>query len=486
MRKKITIFFTMILLCFGFCKTNVHAAVSIGNGVYNILSALNTGKAVDVSGANKQNGANIQLWDYVDEFQQQFYFIRVSGYYYKIQDVNSGKVLDVESGTRRSGVNVQLYQYNGTDAQLWKIESAGDGYYYLKNKLGYYLDVSGGSANNGSNIQVYSFNRTKAQKFKLRPTTIYTLISEGNYVFQSALNNQKVIDVEGGKSQNGTNIQLWESNGTNAQKYHVQLVSMGYYKIASAISGRVLDVAGGVRGSGVNVHLYDYNGTDAQLWRFYNAGNGYYYIKNKLGYFIDVSNASTNNGANIQVYSGNGSNAQKFKLESTQVTSTDSGNNSNSCFDPIWPLANSYTITTLYYYSSGKKHSTRYQYGIDMAAPKGENVLAVEAGTVIASEYSKTSGFGNWIRIRHSNGKVSLYAHLDTRSVCKGDTVVKGQVIGTVGNSSAKYKIGYHLHFELGSKDASGATGDAWKEYYKIKYGNKVSLIQAAKKYSNP
>lgn len=174
------------------------------------------------------------------------------------------------------------------------------------------------------------------------------------------------------------------------------------------------------------------------------------------------------------------------------LTSTDSGNNSNSSqngyanFDPIWPLANSYNITTLYYYSSGKKHSTRYQYGIDMAAPKGENVLAVESGTVIASEYSTTSGLGNWIRVRHSNGKVSLYAHLDTRSVRKGDTVAKGQVIGTVGNSSAKYKIGYHLHFELGSKDVSGATGDAWKEYYKIKYGNKVCLTQAAKKYPNP
>lgn len=470
MRKKITIFFTMILLCFGFCKTNVYAAVSIGNGVYNILSALNRGKAVDVSGANKQNGANIQLWDYVDELQQQFYFIRVSGYYYKIQDVNSGKVLDVESGTRRSGVNVQLYQYNGTDAQLWKIESAGDGYYYLKNKLGYYLDVSGGSANNGSNIQVYSFNRTKAQKFKLRPTTIYTLISEGNYVFQSALNNQKVIDVEGGKSQSGTNIQLWESNDTNAQKYHVQLVSMGYYKIASAISGRVLDVAGGVRGSGINVHLYDYNGTDAQLWRFYNAGNGYYYIKNKLGYFIDVSNASTNNGVNIQVYSGNGSNAQKWKIVSTILK--DNKKNSNVSSEWQMPMVNMYVCGNnwLEYYS--KRPNRPYHLGIDVSSRSGdENVYAISNGTVVATGYNSSNG--NFAIIEHNiNGNTiySFYAHLKNYCVYKNSSIAKGQKIGIFGNTGSA-SAGRHLHFAI-TNTLSRSGG--YYGYGTISSGNRV------------
>lgn len=489
MRRKGMLFLTMFLFCLGLFKFNVDAAVMINNGTYNILSALNNNKAVDVSGAGKVNGTNIQLWDCVDEFQQQFIFTRVTGTYYRITDVNSGKVLDVAGGVRKSGVNVQLYQYNGSAAQFWKLEPAGNGYYYIKSKLGYYLDVSGASTANGTNIQVYSLNRTKAQKFKLRATRPYTLISENIYIFQSALNNQKVIDVAGAGTQNTTNIQLWDSNNTNAQKYRVQPVAQGYYKIVSVISGRVLDVAGGVRKSGVNVQLFDYNGSDAQLWRFYSAGNGYYYVKNKLGYYMDVSGAGINNGTNIQVYSGNSTNAQKFKLKVTEANLIVNPNPVPviTGFDPIWPLSNSYVITTLYRYSNGNKHSTRYQYGIDMAAPKGENVLAVESGTVICSEYSTTSGFGNWIKIQHSNGKVSLYAHLDSRSVKKGDRVVKGQIIGYVGNTSAKYKnLGYHLHFELGNKDVSGAAGDAWAEYYKTKYGYKVSLQQAAKKYPNP
>ena len=156
--------------------------------------------------------------------------------------------------------------------------------------------------------------------------------------------------------------------------------------------------------------------------------------------------------------------------------SSSGGQSSSSSFDPIWPCEKTYKVTTLYRYSSGGLHSTRFQYGIDIGASKGENVLAVEAGTVIKSEYSTTSGFGNWIMIQHDNGKVSLYAHLNRRNVSKGDKVAKGQVIGQVGNTSAKYRIASHLHFELGNSSRSGASGDAWQEYYKAKYADKVEV----------
>lgn len=159
----------------------------------------------------------------------------------------------------------------------------------------------------------------------------------------------------------------------------------------------------------------------------------------------------------------------------------------SSEFDPIWPCSNTYTVTTLYKYSSGAKHSCYFKYGIDVGAPKGENVLAIESGTVIYSGYSTTSGFGNYIKIQHNNGKISLYAHLNTRTVSTGTKVCKGQIIGTVGNSSAKYKnMGSHLHFELGNNNSSGAAGDSYQEYYKSKYANKIILTQAAKKYNKP
>lgn len=173
-------------------------------------------------------------------------------------------------------------------------------------------------------------------------------------------------------------------------------------------------------------------------------------------------------------------------LEMKLVPKTTNNTNNTNGFDPIWPCQNTYTITALYKYSNGGAHSCRFKYGIDIGAPAGENVLAVETGKVIRSEYSTSSGFGNWIMIQHNNGKVSLYAHLSSRKVSVGDTVVKGQIIGQVGNTSAKYNISPHLHFELGNGNYSGAAGDAYQEYYKGKYAGKLILTQAAKKYSHP
>lgn len=155
------------------------------------------------------NGTNIQIYDYNDTLNQQFAITRVTeirGIWYKIIDQNSKKALDVTGGVVGSGINVQLYDYNGTDAQLWQFESAGYGYYYIKNKLGYYLDVEGATTRNETNVQVYWKNWTNAQKFKLKSTKSYTLIPENTYIIKSALNLNRAIDVYGGWSIDCANI----------------------------------------------------------------------------------------------------------------------------------------------------------------------------------------------------------------------------------------------------------------------------------------
>ncbi|MFC4530100.1 M23 family metallopeptidase [Sphaerisporangium dianthi] len=85
---------------------------------------------------------------------------------------------------------------------------------------------------------------------------------------------------------------------------------------------------------------------------------------------------------------------------------------------------------------------------------KGRTVVAAAAGTVVISAYQTGNGFGNLVKIRHSDGSTTLYAHLSSRSVSQGAGVAQGQKIGAVGNSSAKYKLVSHLHYE--QRSASG------------------------------
>ncbi|MGV3575588.1 MAG: peptidoglycan DD-metalloendopeptidase family protein [Devosia sp.] len=84
--------------------------------------------------------------------------------------------------------------------------------------------------------------------------------------------------------------------------------------------------------------------------------------------------------------------------------------------------------------------------GINIDVPEGSPVKAAENGTVIYVG-SGVEGYGNLILIRHPNGFVSAYAHLNGMNVAKGTTVNRGDSIGTVGMSGSVSKP--QLHFEL-------------------------------------
>lgn len=92
---------------------------------------------------------------------------------------------------------------------------------------------------------------------------------------------------------------------------------------------------------------------------------------------------------------------------------------------------------------------TKYHRGVDIAVPAGTEVRAAAGGTVTASTYG--SAGGNYVIITHENGTQSYYGHLQTRTVSKGDSVERGQIIGLSG---ATGKVtGAHLHFQLTYND---------------------------------
>lgn len=83
---------------------------------------------------------------------------------------------------------------------------------------------------------------------------------------------------------------------------------------------------------------------------------------------------------------------------------------------------------------------------IDIGAPTGTPVVAADEGTVITAGWSSV-GYGNLILIRHPDGYVTLYAHLNSIGVSYGDYVARGQRIGSVGSTGRS--TGPHLHFEI-------------------------------------
>ena len=91
-------------------------------------------------------------------------------------------------------------------------------------------------------------------------------------------------------------------------------------------------------------------------------------------------------------------------------------------------------------------HRPAFHAGIDLAGKAGQEIKATADGAVKSSSYEK-NGFGNFVVLRHGNGYETLFGHLSKRTVKKGETVQRGQVIGLMGNTGRS--TGPHLHYEV-------------------------------------
>jgi murein DD-endopeptidase MepM/ murein hydrolase activator NlpD len=83
--------------------------------------------------------------------------------------------------------------------------------------------------------------------------------------------------------------------------------------------------------------------------------------------------------------------------------------------------------------------------GIDIANSIGTPILAAADGVVI--DAGPTAGYGMWVKLRHADGTVTLYGHVNTTEVTTGERVMAGDLIATMGNTGNS--TGPHLHFEV-------------------------------------
>ncbi len=322
---------------------------TIADGTYTIRSSINNNYVLDVAAASTSNSANVQLYQSNNSNAQRFKVKYLGDGAYTLTAVHSNKLLDVAAAGMTSGTNVWQYQSNNSNAQKWIIKDVGGGYYSIISKInGLYLDAYAGIAKNGTNIDVYAGNGSKAQKFKFesiasnnsnanKNTTITgtKTVADGTYTIRSSINNNYVLDVAAASTSNSANVQLYQSNNSNAQRFKVKYLGDGAYTLTAVHSNKLLDVAAAGMTSGTNVWQYQSNNSNAQKWIIKDVGGGYYSIISKInGLYLDAYAGIAKNGTNIDVYAGNGSKAQKFKFESitnnNQGTQGNSGQNNNN------------------------------------------------------------------------------------------------------------------------------------------------------------
>jgi len=107
---------------------------------------------------------------------------------------------------------------------------------------------------------------------------------------------------------------------------------------------------------------------------------------------------------------------------------------------PLFVMPTKGIFTSGFGYRWGVLHA-----GIDLANSIGTPIHAVSDGLVI--DAGPTAGYGMWVKIRHADGTVTLYGHVNTTLVRIGQRVMAGDQIATMGNRGNS--TGPHLHFEV-------------------------------------
>lgn len=158
-----------------------------------------------------------------------------------------------------------------------------------------------------------------------------TSFPKGEYKLTVKSSN-KVLDVENGWTDDGTNVQQWEWSGSsNAwelrgdfnlnQRWRIELLDGGYYRLIATHSGKVLDVSGPSMEQEANVHQWTWLEGTNQQWSISEVETGYFRLspRHAPDMALDVQAGSPADGANVWQYSWNGSDPQKWALECVQL-----------------------------------------------------------------------------------------------------------------------------------------------------------------------
>lgn len=350
-------------------QTWTFTEVMNGKGVYSICSYGNKNRGMDVADFSKENGAQVQLYDYLGNPHQQFILYDCGEGYYQLVARNSGKVVEIPQSSKGNGEWIKIYDNNGSHTQQWAVvenrydEASAVTLYTDADYKGKAVTLSEGTYNL-SRMGLYNLKDNDMSSLKVTPgfkVTIYeddnfngksksytaseSFVGEewndkmsslkveaygksglsGDYKLQNR-NSGKFLDLDNNNTDNKTAIvqyddeyidatQIWTLTEIGGEK--------GVYSICTSVNKRQgMDVADWSKDNGAQVQLYEYSGHRNQQFIVVEKGDGYYQFVSRLsGKVIEIPNSSKDNGEWIKLYDNNGTNTQQWKFVSPSVYS---------------------------------------------------------------------------------------------------------------------------------------------------------------------
>ena len=281
---------------------------TLSDGWYCIKN-VNAQKYLQVQGNKAQSGQNVELGSGNGSSGQRWYLSNKGSGQITLKS-ELGYMLDVTGGKNADGTNIQICSENGATAQTFMLKSNGNNQYGIvtKNSEGAKgLDASNKGTYEGTNVQQYSYYGGINQLWVFEPIRSDNNVDQNNgtiangWYYIKNVNAQKYLQVKDNKGANGQNVEIGTGTGVKGQKWYVTNTNDGYVTLKNG-QGYMLDVQNGANNDGTNIQTYQNNGADAQKFKITNLGNSQYGIVTKVSSDnkgIDVYNYGITDGTNV-------------------------------------------------------------------------------------------------------------------------------------------------------------------------------------------
>ena len=136
---------------------------------------------------------------------------------YTFTNKNSGSVMDIADGAMENGTNVRIWENNGEKCQKWVLKASeqGGNCYTIHSLSDESFVLSSDGTENGGNLELKKYNKNDTSElFKFAKN------SDGTYsILTGSSGDTKIIEVKDAGTDMGSNIQQWEANGHDCQKW---------------------------------------------------------------------------------------------------------------------------------------------------------------------------------------------------------------------------------------------------------------------------
>jgi hypothetical protein len=334
---------------------------NIKDGVYYIISALSANLALDVKGASDKSGANVQIYTRNTSDAQKFgvtnYSDRVqiacalSGRCLDLANNNFTNGANVRQWEDNNS-HAQRWDIVPDGKTVTIGGKPYDTYLIKSHGTNYVCDVDHLNTKPGTNVMIHAANGGDNQRWAFVKLDTFQILSAGcTYKIVSAVDEDMVLDVKGESTANGANVMIHPDHDGPNERFVVQLHDDQTYKIIDAqsmIKGskvlKCLDDKNGGTVKGSNVQIYQDNGTPAQSFLITPFGSMVvdgqnvqtFQVESQCGQnlYLDLQDGKGQRGQNVRLWPHNTSKAQQWAFVPS------------SCIDTTLPTPASLTPQT--------------------------------------------------------------------------------------------------------------------------------------------